>query len=148
MRRTVFVMTLLAAFVLCGAHQAFAQASAPPATWSVTDCQGCHDKAFSPMFKHSKHAELGESCAQCHTGVAEHAKGQLAGDSSAPAPSVKKLKANEINATCLTCHEKSGQSSWEMSKHARRNLSCTSCHSVHDAKSLKGKLKTKADPET
>ncbi len=53
MRRTLFVMTLLAALVVLGGGRAFAQASAPPATWSVTDCQACHDKAFSPMFKHS-----------------------------------------------------------------------------------------------
>ena len=32
--------------------------------------------------------------------------------------------------------------------HARRNVACTSCHSVHDAKSAKGQLKTKADAET
>jgi DmsE family decaheme c-type cytochrome len=148
MRRTLFVMTLVAAFVVLGGANAFAQASAPPATWSVTDCQACHDKAFSPMFKHSKHAGLDQSCAQCHQNVGEHAKAQMAGDAKAAVPSVKKLKAQEINAVCLTCHEKAGQSSWAMSKHARRNLACTSCHSVHDAKSLKAQLKTKADPET
>ena len=64
MRRTLFVMTLVAAFVVLGGGHAFAQASAPPATWSVTDCQGCHDKALGPRFAHSKHAGLDQSCAQ------------------------------------------------------------------------------------
>jgi len=56
MRRTLFVMTLVAAFVALAGGNAFAQASAPPATWSVTDCQGCHEKALGPGFIHSKHA--------------------------------------------------------------------------------------------
>ena len=97
MRRTLFVMTLVAAFVLLGGVNAFAQASAPSSTWSVTDCQGCHDKAFSPSFSHSKHAGLELSCAQCHQNVGEHAKAQMAGDSKGPVPSMKGLKANDIN---------------------------------------------------
>ena len=93
MRRTLFVMTLVAAFVVFGGANAFAQASAPPATWSVTDCQGCHDKALGPGFTHTKHAGLDLSCAQCHKNVGEHAKAQMAGDTKVPAPSMKKLKA-------------------------------------------------------
>ena len=135
MRRTLFVMTLAAAFVLLGGVNAFAQASAPSSTWSVTDCQGCHDKALGPMFSRSKHAGLELSCAQCHQNVGEHSKAQMAGDSKGPVPSMKGLKANDINATCLTCHEKDGQSSYLSSMHARRNVACTSCHSVHNAKS-------------
>ena len=148
MRRTLFVMTLVAAFVLLGGVNAFAQASAPSSTWSVTDCQGCHDKAFSPSFSHSKHAGLELSCAQCHQNVGEHAKAQMAGDSKGPVPSMKGLKANDINATCLTCHEKDGQSSYLSSMHARRNVACTSCHSVHDAKSPTAQLKTKVEADT
>lgn len=147
MRRTLFVMTLLAALVVLGGGSAFAQASAP-ATWSVTDCQGCHDKALGPGFSRSKHAGLDQSCAQCHKNVGEHAKAQMAGDSKAPVPSVKHLAAKDLNATCLTCHEKANQSSWMTSMHARRNVACTSCHSVHAPKSLKAQLKTKNDPET
>ena len=101
MRRTLFVMTLVAAFVLLGGGLAFAQASAPPATWSVTDCQGCHEKALGPGFTHTKHASLDQSCAKCHQNVGEHAKAQMAGEKG-PVPSLKGLKASEINATCLT----------------------------------------------
>ena len=32
--------------------------------------------------------------------------------------------------------------------HARRNVACTSCHSVHSSKSVKAQLKTKIDAET
>jgi formate-dependent nitrite reductase cytochrome c552 subunit len=86
------------------------------------------------MFSGSKHAGLELSCAKCHQNVGEHAKAQLAGDSTGPVPSLKRLKANDINTTCLSCHEKDNQSSYSSSMHARRNVACTACHSVHSAK--------------
>ena len=145
MRRTLFVMTLLAAFALLGGTPAFAQA---PATWSVTDCQACHEKALGPSFQHSQHAKIDQSCANCHQNVGEHAKAQMNGDANGPVPSLKKLAAKDVNATCLTCHEKANQSNYLTSMHARRNVACTSCHSIHDYKSAKAQLKTKNDPET
>ena len=147
MRRTLFVMTLVAAVVVLGGSQAFAQASAPPASWSVTDCQGCHEKALGPSFTHTKHATLDMSCAKCHQNVGEHAKAQMAGEKG-PVPSLKALKANEINTTCLKCHEKANQANYQSSMHARRNVACTSCHGIHEFKSVKAQLKTKMDPET
>jgi DmsE family decaheme c-type cytochrome len=137
---------LAALLVLFGGADAFAQA-APAAAWNVSDCQGCHDKAFSPTFLKSAHAKADLSCANCHENVAEHAKAQMAGDKG-PVPSVKKLKANTINSTCLTCHEKDGQASYESSLHARRNLACTDCHSAHSPKSATAQLKTRSDSET
>jgi DmsE family decaheme c-type cytochrome len=147
MRRTLFLMTLVAAFALLGGGYAFAQAAAQPATWSAADCQGCHEKALGPSFTHTKHAGLDQSCATCHQQVAEHAKAQMSGEKG-PVPSLKNLKATEINSICLTCHEKARQASYDTSMHARRNVACTSCHSVHDAKSPKGQLKTSRDSET
>ncbi len=147
MRRTLFVMTLVAALVVLGGSQAFAQASAPPASWSVTDCQGCHEKALGPSFEHSKHAKIDRSCASCHQNVGEHAKAQMAGEKG-PVPSLKGLKASELNATCLKCHEKANQANYLGSMHARRNVACTSCHGIHEFKSVKAQLKTKADSDT
>jgi DmsE family decaheme c-type cytochrome len=141
-------MALAAMLVLFGGHQAFAQTSAPPATWSVTDCQSCHEQAMGTVFTHTKHAQADLSCANCHQNVGEHAKAQMAGDSTGPVPSIKKLKANEINTTCLSCHEKAKQSSYLSSMHARRNVACTDCHSVHSPKSAKAQLKTKSDTDT
>lgn len=132
--------------ILFGGPQAAAQAS--PQSWSATDCQTCHEKAASPAFNKTAHAKLDQSCASCHQNVAEHIQGQMAGDEKAPTPSVKDLKANELNTTCLTCHENANQASYLSSMHARRNVSCTSCHSVHNAKSVKAQLKTAQDAET
>jgi DmsE family decaheme c-type cytochrome len=137
MRLRHLVLALAGAAVLLAGSQAFAQKAAPPAGWSATDCQSCHDKAAGPA-----------SCASCHTNVAEHMKGQMGGDKNAPTPSVKKLTVKQVNETCLKCHEKAGQANYTASMHARRNVACTSCHSVHDAKSARGQLKTKVDSET
>jgi len=114
----------------------------------VTDCQGCHEKALGNSFAKAKHATLDQSCAQCHVNVAEHAKAQMNGDKNAPSPSLKKLSVNQVNETCLKCHEKAGQANYAASMHSRRNLTCTSCHSIHDAKSVKAQLKTKDASET
>jgi DmsE family decaheme c-type cytochrome len=141
-------MVLTAMFVLFGGNSAFAQAAAPAATWNVTDCQSCHEKALGPVFTHTKHAQADLSCANCHQSVGEHAKAQLAGETNGPVPSIKKLKANEINTSCLSCHEKAKQSSYLSSMHARRNVACTSCHSVHASKSVKALLTTKNDADT
>ena len=109
MRLRHLVLALVGAAVLLGGSHAFAQAAAPPAGWSATDCQSCHDKAVGPAFQKTKHASGDQSCATCHTNVAEHVKAQMGGDKNAPTPSLKKLTARQINDTCLTCHEKDNQ---------------------------------------
>lgn len=149
MRYRLSTLVLAAVVVLAGGIAASAQPAVPAAgTWSAADCSTCHDKAVAAPFSKTKHASLDQSCASCHTNVAEHFKAQSAGDANGPVPSMKALSANEINATCLTCHEKAGQANYESSMHARRNVACTSCHSVHSPKSVKGQLKTKTDTES
>ncbi len=124
-----------------------ARPPAPQAAFNVADCQVCHEKATGPTFAHSKHAGLDQSCATCHTTVAEHAKSQMAGEKG-PVPTLTNASASQINDTCLTCHEKANQASFMSSMHARRNVACTACHSVHSFKSPKAQLKTRTDTET
>jgi len=147
MRQLLRVLALVFALALLGGMPALAQAT-PPAAWSVSDCQGCHEKALGPVFQRTDHAKLGESCAKCHENVGAHAKAQLSGDSSVPAPSLKKLSAQQINATCLECHEKGGQANYRSSMHDRRNVACTTCHSVHSAKLAKAQLKAANSSES
>jgi len=80
--RSAIVLTAM--LVLFGGHQAFAQATTPPATWSVSDCQRCHGKAMGTVFAHTKHAQVDLSCANCHQNVGEHAKAQMAGETNGP----------------------------------------------------------------
>ena len=46
----------------------------------------------------------------------------------------------ETNQTCLTCHNRGDHAGWEGSAHERRDLSCTTCHSVHSPKSFERQL--------
>jgi DmsE family decaheme c-type cytochrome len=147
MRQSVVVAALAAMVALAGGTRAFAQATAPGA-WSPTDCQACHEKALGPAFQQTSHAKLADSCAKCHPNVAEHVKAQMSGEANAPVPSLKKVSAQQINETCLSCHEKARQANYNSSMHARRNVACTTCHSVHSPKSPHGQLKTARDSET
>lgn len=146
--RLGLVVPLVAALVLLAGGTAQAQESAPAASWSASDCSTCHDKAAGPAFAGSQHAKLEQSCGSCHENVGEHFDNQTSGDGKGPVPSLKKLTANQLNVTCLKCHEKGGQANYEMSMHARRNLACTECHGIHEYKSARAQLKTRSDSET
>jgi DmsE family decaheme c-type cytochrome len=148
MRLRYLVLALVGAAVLFGGSHAFAQAGAPPAGWTATDCQSCHEKAVGPAFQKSKHASADQSCASCHTDVAAHMKAQMSGDKNGPVPSMKKLTANQISDTCLKCHEKGGQQNWHGGVHERRAVGCTSCHSVHAYQSKTAQLKTATASES
>ena len=132
----------LGVMLLVGAAPAAAQP-----TWSAGDCQTCHEKAVGSSFTHTRHAGLEKSCATCHDNVAEHFKAQTSGEKG-PIPSLKNKSAQDVNATCLTCHEKANQASYLSSMHARRNVACTTCHSVHSYQPQKAQLKAKNESDT
>lgn len=88
-----------------------------------------------------------QSCAICHDNVAEHFKSQTAGEKG-PIPTLKDRTAKQINDICLTCHEKANQASFLNSMHARRNVACTACHSIHSFKSEQAQLRTRNEVET
>jgi DmsE family decaheme c-type cytochrome len=138
----------LGAAALVGTGYARAQTPPQPAGWNVSDCQTCHEEAAGPAFQHTAHAKSPQNCAMCHQRVAEHAAAQMAGQTGGPTPTMKTLKAREVNDTCLTCHEKNRQANYVSSMHDRRNVACTECHSVHSYKSKTAQLKTARDVET
>lgn len=146
MRQLRFAAMLAGAVALLAGSGAFTHASAQ-ASWSPSDCAACHDKAAGPMYLKTAHGQQDQSCAKCHNNVAEHLKAQEAG-TKGPVPTLKHMKAGEVNEKCLACHEKGNQESYDGSMHARRNVACTSCHSIHNPKSVSGQLKTTRDAET
>jgi DmsE family decaheme c-type cytochrome len=114
----------------------------------VSQCQACHESAVTGM-KGTHHAGVEQSCASCHGDVTEHLKSNLEKGEPGPIVSLKKAKPAEVNKTCLECHDKKGtQANFQGSVHDRRNVACTSCHSVHAPKSPRGQLKTARDSET
>jgi DmsE family decaheme c-type cytochrome len=90
-----------------------------------------HGQAANPR---SPAAKLG--CESCHgpgqAHVDDEAKGKII--------KVKELKPANVNRTCLTCHDRGTHAGWEGSTHEARNLSCTTCHSVHKPASSTNQL--------
>jgi DmsE family decaheme c-type cytochrome len=115
------------------------QASAPPAGYAGSDtCLTCHsDKGDSlkgtphGQAKNPRAPEAAHGCESCH------GPGQAHVDDDAKGHIVKfaKVRPEEVNQTCLTCHNRGAHAGWEGSTHERRNLSCITCHSVHSPKS-------------
>jgi DmsE family decaheme c-type cytochrome len=46
-----------------------------------------------------------------------------------------------VTETCATCHNRGPHALWRGSQHEARNVSCVTCHSVHQPKSAKAQLK-------
>jgi DmsE family decaheme c-type cytochrome len=58
------------------------------------------------------------------------------------------MAARDISDKCLSCHEDTGHAEFKGGMHDARNLSCTTCHSVHHPKSEHAQLKTATVIET
>jgi DmsE family decaheme c-type cytochrome len=86
----------------------------------------------------------GQSCETCHGPGQKHVD-------SGKKEDIRRfdaMSARDVNATCVTCHNKGAHSDWQGSMHDARNVSCTSCHSVHNSKSEKFQLKTATVTQT
>lgn len=129
------------------ARAAQTQAAAEPPI-DVASCKGCHESAFSNPFIKSHHAGTEAQCQSCHKGAEKHSQAAQKGDDSVPPPSMKKMKAADQNATCLTCHDKDARAHFLGGTHERRGVACVSCHSVHSYQSTNGQLKTAREQET
>jgi DmsE family decaheme c-type cytochrome len=75
-------------------------------------------------------------CESCHgpgkAHVDDDAKGNIL--------KFAEMKPAEVTQTCLTCHNRGTHAGWESGAHAARNLTCTTCHSVHSPKSVQSQL--------
>jgi DmsE family decaheme c-type cytochrome len=112
-----------------------AQTQALPTGYAGTDsCVLCHEEQGKSI-EHSKHgqqtnprspaATLG--CESCHGPGQAHIDDEAKGHIKRFAT----LKPAEISGTCLTCHDRGNHAAWDGSVHESRNLTCTTCHSVH-----------------
>jgi predicted CXXCH cytochrome family protein len=126
-----------------------AQAASPQvaAKFDVNDCKTCHEKALT-SFEHTKHMKLPGLCENCHGDVTNHVKSETEKGEVGTIVSFKKMKPADVTKTCLTCHDKARQANWMGGVHDRKGLACTTCHSVHDFKSVQAQLKTTRDNET
>ncbi len=116
----------------------------PKSGYAGTDtCVTCHE-AEGKSLKGTRHAQAADprtpmanhGCESCHgpgqAHVDDDAKGHM--------KKLAQMTPAAINETCLACHNRGEHAGWEGSAHERRNLSCTTCHSVHNPKSPERQL--------
>jgi DmsE family decaheme c-type cytochrome len=109
-------------------------------------CLACHEpegrKLSGSLHGKAAHsrtpaAKPNQSCETCHGPGREHGE---SGDKSKirvfPA-----MAPRDASAVCLGCHTRSSHALWKGSMHDMRNLTCITCHSVHNPKSQIAQLK-------
>jgi DmsE family decaheme c-type cytochrome len=121
--------------------------AAATASWTAADCAACHEPVISGMHG-TAHAGVPAQCASCHGDPSAHLKSVTETGEPGPVPSFRKKPAREQDATCLACHDKGRQANWHGGLHERRQVGCTSCHSVHAFKSAQANLKTARETDT
>ena len=108
-------------------------------------CATCHE-GYAASITASKHGQTkdartpaaAQGCETCHGPGEAHAS-----DPEKVKPKqFDKLSAKAITDTCVTCHNRGPHAQWKGSQHESRNVSCVSCHSIHQPKSAKAQLTT------
>ena len=149
MKRLLLCVALIAAlpglwgsgflYAASGGKQAVATAKAGPADpgdYIGSDiCATCHAdqaKKFAGN-PHSKlaltHGGTGATCESCHGPGRAHVEG---GGDVTKILQPSKMMAKQIDTTCLACHA-GAHPDFERSPHAKADVSCLGCHSVHSA---------------
>src|SRR6266566_8281299 len=124
-----------------GAQQAPADSSKTadnqPAAYVGSEvCQACHEDIFNAIRK-SPHQVVesdkkrgwdDKACESCHGAGSKHAESGSAEEIRNPA----KLAPAEVDKICLKCHLNQPTHVGRIqSSHAKSQIACTSCHSIH-----------------
>jgi len=150
----VFFMLLLGAGIMCTtalaapapgaknsdapAKQAAQAAPAAHAEFVGSDtCASCHEEV-SKKFVTNPHTKMslmhgnggGVTCENCHGAGSEHVSG---GGDITRIFNPAKASAKEVDEKCLSCHA-GAHPDFQRSPHAKANVSCISCHSIHASK--------------
>jgi DmsE family decaheme c-type cytochrome len=147
-------------FALAGATPVSAgappQGSSQPAAAQATyvgeaTCLTCHEDQTRGYHGSAHHRAADrrtpaaqQGCESCHGPGSRHIE-----DPSAN-PLVRFTGAEPLaeNGACASCHNRGEHALWEGSQHESRDLSCASCHSVHNFKSDHAQLRTRTEQET
>lgn len=142
------MLGVVAAFFMLAATPSHAAETAQAARKDLVlkedaKCTRCHDEEDSPGIltigktKHGTRADgRTPTCTTCHGESELHMnKPKGAGDRPKPDHTFGKKSttaATDRTAVCLGCHLGKERMFWASSTHASRDLSCDSCHQVHN----------------
>jgi len=144
----VFFMVLLGAGMLCAtalaappagskAQDAQAKGAAHAEFVGADTCAACHEEV-SKNFATNPHTKMalmhgnanGVTCENCHGAGSEHVAG---GGDVTKIFDPAKASAKDVDSKCLSCHA-GAHPDFDRSPHAKANVSCISCHSIHGSK--------------
>ncbi len=144
----VFLMGLLGAGMLCAtalaappagakAQDAQAKGAAHAEFVGADTCATCHEEV-SKNFATNPHTKMalmhgnanGVTCENCHGAGSEHVAG---GGDVTKIFDPAKASAKDVDSKCLSCHA-GAHPDFDRSPHAKANVSCISCHSIHGSK--------------
>lgn len=100
-------------------------------------CETCHANlakdfwrtAKGKVFLKPRNEAERRGCESCHGPASAHLN-----DPSTGVIAFRKEKPGEISANCLACHQKDKATmSWKKGTHSRGDLSCLTCHKVHNS---------------
>jgi len=153
-RSIVYTFGLILAVSIIS-HPAFAEATATvPAEPDINNlytrkgadtCLKCHDEDYKysvyPIF-YSKHGNRNDprapmaqlQCESCHGPGRAHATEPKVGAERAPIIAFghqSKSSVAEQNGQCLHCHKDGNRQNWPGSAHAKQNMLCVDCHTLH-----------------
>ncbi|HWQ03477.1 MAG TPA: cytochrome c3 family protein, partial [Candidatus Nitrosotenuis sp.] len=103
-------------------------------------CKACHEPVYTKFettvhwktMLDTKKGPEWQGCEACHGPGAEH---MGAGGDKSKIFNFKGVKSREISARCMECHQFGEEhSNFNRTAHAQNDVSCVSCHSVHNAK--------------
>ena len=105
-------------------------------------CGTCHT-GYEASIRSPKHGQANNErtpavafgCESCHGPGEAHVR--------IPRTSTVQFTSSrpKSRTACATCHNRGPHALWKGSQHESRNLSCVTCHSVHQPKSDKAQLK-------
>ncbi len=99
-----------------------------------------HSRAADPRTPAAK-----GGCESCHGPGQAHVDG---GGDKTKIKNPKVMEPREVSALCVTCHNRGEHANWKGSAHDSRNITCTTCHSIHEYKSETGQLKAATQLDT
>ncbi|HEX4825839.1 MAG TPA: DmsE family decaheme c-type cytochrome [Candidatus Polarisedimenticolaceae bacterium] len=124
MRRSAF---LFASLLFTAAAVRAAETSAPHAVGADV-CVSCHEAEGASLRHYADHPGVAD-CEGCHGPGSAHVE---AGGDATKIVNPAKLAPAAAAKTCLGCHDQQHVRDWPGSIHQQNDLSCLSCHAIHN----------------